>query len=212
MATPNDTRFWDRAARKYAATPISDPTGYERTLARTREALPASSRVLELGCGTGSTALRLAGAAAHYLATDISPAMIAIAQEKRAAAPVPNLAFEVATAHALADRETPFDAVLAFNYLHLVHDLAATLAAIHRLVRPDGVFISKTACLSEMNPALRFLALPAMQLIGKAPHVGSFTRTALRQAIEKAGFEVLAMEIHAGKGDDRRPFIIARRR
>ena len=50
--------FWDRMARKYAADPIADPAGYEHTLHRVQGLLNAGDRVLELGCGTGSTARR----------------------------------------------------------------------------------------------------------------------------------------------------------
>jgi len=63
MSTTDDTRFWDRGARKYARGAVADPAGYERTLDRTRGLLRPDHGVLELGCGTGSTALRLAGAA-----------------------------------------------------------------------------------------------------------------------------------------------------
>ena len=34
--TQSDARFWDKTARKYAASTVSDPDGYERTLERTR--------------------------------------------------------------------------------------------------------------------------------------------------------------------------------
>lgn len=102
MNTASDARFWDRTSRKYAMGKIADQAGYERTLDRTRALFGASDKVLELGCGTGTTALRLAGAVQHYLATDFSAGMIAIANEKLAAAPVPALAFRTATAQALA--------------------------------------------------------------------------------------------------------------
>ena len=36
MSTTDDTRFWDRGARKYARGAVADPAGYERTLDRTR--------------------------------------------------------------------------------------------------------------------------------------------------------------------------------
>ncbi len=54
-------RFWDRIAVKYAADPIADPAGYETTLRRVQDLLTTDQDVLEIGCGTGTTALRLAG-------------------------------------------------------------------------------------------------------------------------------------------------------
>ena len=127
MSTASDTRFWDRSSRRYARSRISDQAGYERTLERTGALLKPDDRVLELGCGTGTTALRLAGRVESYLATDISAGMIAIAQEKLAANPVAGLAFRAGTAETLASEAARFDTVLGFNYLHLVRDLAGTL-------------------------------------------------------------------------------------
>ena len=54
-------KFWDGIAEKYAKRPISDMAAYEYTLGRTRSYLKPEDQVLELGCGTGSTALLLAG-------------------------------------------------------------------------------------------------------------------------------------------------------
>ncbi len=67
-----------------------------------RSLLSADHDVLEIGCGTGSTALRLAPYTRRLLATDVSPNMIAIAREKLAAEPVPELSFAVADADAPA--------------------------------------------------------------------------------------------------------------
>jgi 2-polyprenyl-3-methyl-5-hydroxy-6-metoxy-1,4-benzoquinol methylase len=135
--------------------------------------------------------------------------MIAIAGEKHAADPQPGLAFRTATVEALAP-EAPFDAVLGFNYLHLVRDLPGVLAGIHALLTPDGLFISKTPCVGDMNPLLGF-ALPAMRAIGQAPYAGVFRAAELRQRISAAGFEILAAENHASKGDDHRPYVVARK-
>jgi ubiquinone/menaquinone biosynthesis C-methylase UbiE len=211
MSTASDARFWNRTSAKYAKTAISDPVGYERTLDRTRALLGSDHRVLELGCGTGTTALRLAGDVGNYLATDISSGMIAIAEEKRAATPVPELAFRVATAESLALEAMRFNAVLGFNYLHMVHDVPGTLRDIHALLAPDGLFISKTPCLGDMNPLIR-LVLPAMRAIGRAPHVSVFHAAELKQFITAAGFDILAIESHATRGKDNRPYIVARRK
>ncbi|HSP26586.1 MAG TPA: class I SAM-dependent methyltransferase [Saliniramus sp.] len=210
MTTQDDAKFWDRAAPKYAASKIADMGGYERTLERTRALLDPHFTVLELGCGTGSTALRLAGGVQSYVATDISAAMIAIAHEKLAASPGLPLTFRAATAQAMAGEGNQYDAVLGLNYLHLVRDLPGTLRCIRSLLAPGGLFISKSACLADMNVLIR-LAIPVMQLIGKAPHVNVFTAAGVEQEIRDAGFEILAVERHATKGKDSRPFILARK-
>ncbi|CAN7445303.1 methyltransferase domain-containing protein [Bosea sp. LjRoot90] len=210
MTTASDARFWDRSSRNYAKSRISDQAGYERTLERTRALLKPDDRVLELGCGTGTTALRLASEVESYLATDLSTAMIAIANEKHAADAVPALAFRAETAEALASEAAKFDAVLGFSYLHLVRDLGGTLRSIHALLAPGGLFISKTPCLGNMNPFIR-LALPVMRAIGKAPYVSIFRARELSELIAAAGFEILNTEGHASRGKDSRPFIVARR-
>lgn len=138
----NDTRFWDRAARKYAAGPIADMAGYERTLERTRHYLGGSDTVLEFGCGTGTTALRLAPHVGRIVATDISSEMIAIARGKAEAAACGNVAFEVATPAAISEPDATFDVALGFNVLHLITAREAALAGVHRLLKPGGIFIS----------------------------------------------------------------------
>ncbi len=211
MSTTNDARFWDRASRKYAASAIADQAGYERTLERTRSLLEPDARTLELGCGTGSTALKLAGGVKSYLASDISSGMITIAKEKHAANPVAGLVFQTATAQTLAPGADPFNVVLGFNYLHLVPDLSGTLRSIHALLATDGLFISKTPCLGEMNPLIPLL-LPVMRAIGKAPSVTVFSATELGRQIAAAGFDIIATESHATKGKEVRPYIVARKR
>ena len=210
MSTASDARYWDRSSKSYAKSRISDEVGYERTLERTSALLKPDSSVLELGSGTGTTALRLAGGVRSYLAADLSAGMIAIAQEKLATSPVAGLAFRAATAEALAAEAARFDAVLGFSYLHLVRDLSGTLRSIHALLAPGGLFVSKTPCLGDMNPLIR-LALPLMQMIGKAPYAGVFNAQELDGLIAAAGFEILGSERHASKGKDSRPFIVARK-
>lgn len=208
MPQSKDSRFWNKMARKYAGDPIADQAGYDRSLTRYREFLTPQTRVLELGCGTGSTALLLAPDAASYLATDLSDEMIAIAREKPDASA--GLTFRTATAEDITPQDGPFDVILGCNYLHMVRDLPATLRQIHDLTAPGGVFLSKTPCVGDMSPLIR-LALPVMQLLGKAPHVLPLTAPKLEQNIKDAGFTIDAVEYHGTKGKDVRPVIIARK-
>jgi ubiquinone/menaquinone biosynthesis C-methylase UbiE len=207
----NDSRFWDRGARKYEASPIADMEGYERSLERTRAYLSPTHSVFEFGCGTGSTALKLAPFASHILATDISPEMIVIAREKAAAENCANVAFEVATPETGNWPGASFDAVLGFNILHLVRARDVVIASVHRLLKPGGVFISKTPCIGEMNVFIR-MAIPLMQAIGAAPHVDVFSAEALEQEIVGAGFEIVERGRHGSRGKDARIFLAARKR
>jgi ubiquinone/menaquinone biosynthesis C-methylase UbiE len=204
-------RFWDRIARKYAADPIADPAGYEATLRRVSALLAPGHSVLEIGCGTGSTALRLAGGTRRLLATDVSAAMIAIAREKLAARPLPQLRFEVADAEAAMSGGECHDAILAFNLLHLVSDLDATLLAILPSLKPGGLFVSKTPCLAEMNPLIPHLLVPLMRALGKAPAVSSFDAARLRSTFERHGLVVEVVERHGTGRKDPRVFIVARK-
>jgi ubiquinone/menaquinone biosynthesis C-methylase UbiE len=208
-ATKRKARFWDRVARKYAADPIADMAGYEASLQRTRGLLSTAHNVLEIGCGTGSTALRLAANTGRLLATDISAEMIAIAKEKLASQPTPQLSFALADADVPTFGTTTYDRVLAFNILHLVSDLDQTLAMAAQALRPGGLFISKTPCIAEMNPLIPHLALPLMRAIGKAPHVQCLNEAQMRAALTRQGFQIVSVERHGTQKKDFRVFIIA---
>lgn len=208
---PRKARFWNRAARKYAADPIADMPGYEATIRRVQKLLSSEQSVLEIGCGTGSTAMRLAPFTRRLLATDLSENMIAIAMEKLAAEPIPQLRFAVADADATASGLGEFDVVLAFNLLHLVTDLDGALAAATQALKPGGLLISKTACIAELNPLIPRIALPLMRAVGKAPHVLCFDAEQLQSAIVRQGMEIVSVERHGTRGKDIRVFIVARK-
>lgn len=207
----NDARFWDRAARKYATDPIRDMAGYERTLDRARAYLTGNEAAYEFGCGTGTTALRLAPFVGRIVATDISPEMIAIARERTQAEGCANAAFDVGTPDTAPWPDGTFDVAFGFNVLHLVARREAALQGVHRLLRPGGLFISKTPCLKEMNVLVR-LAVPVMQAIGKAPYVAFLSAGDIEQMVSAAGFDVVERGRHASRGRDTRPFLVARRR
>jgi SAM-dependent methyltransferase len=208
---PKKSRFWDKLARRYAADPIADMVGYERTLGCLHQWLRPTHHVLEIGCGTGTTALRLAPLVASYLGTDFSTQMVAIAREKLAKDPRTDLQFETADADSPLANVPRYDAILAFSLLHLVEDLDATTGACTAALVPGGLFISKTPCLAEMNPLIPWLAVPLMRAVGKVPPVHNLTQELLSAAMKRQGLEILAVERHASKGRDVRPFIVARK-
>jgi len=210
-AAATKARFWDRIAPKYAADPIADLAGYEATLQRVQGLLSNRHDVLEIGCGTGSTALRLAPFTRSLLATDVSSQMIAIAHQRLAAQPSPPLRFAVADAEAAALGQGAYDAVLAFNVLHLMNDLDEALKQVVQVLRPGGLLISKTACIAEMNPLIPYLAVPLMRAMGRAPPVRCFDAQWLQLAMVRQGLQIVCAERHGTRGKDIRAFVVARK-
>ncbi len=183
-----DAPFWDKISEKYAKRPISNVENYENTLTRTRHYLRPDAIVLELGCGTGTTALKLAPYAGQITATDFSEGMLTVARRRQAEAGTTNVDFRRASANDQWLSQS-YDAVLAFNLLHLIVDLPTTLSAIHAGLKPGGYFISKTACLREGSWTLRPL-IRVMQWVGKAPFVATLGTRDIEDAICAAGFEL----------------------
>ena len=101
-----------------------------------------SRRILELGCGTGEDAVRLAQSGLHVVATDASPAMLAVAREKaRRAGCLDRIEFQCLpiedVGRGLAGRR--FDGVFSnFGALNCVRDLSALTADVSRMLPPDG--------------------------------------------------------------------------
>lgn len=186
-STKINSEFWNRAAAGYAKKPIADENAYAQTLERVRAHLSISDVVLEVGCGTGTTALRLSPFAHYILATDVSREMIRIARQKAEAQKVTHIEFREGT---LDDPSLPlasFDTVMAFNVLHLVPDVSSALERIHELLKPGGWFVSKTPCIGT---SLARHVIPLLRLFGKAPPVVYLTPSGLLAQTEAAGFSI----------------------
>ncbi len=196
-------RFWNRFADRYAARPIKDVAAYEALLADVAARLEPEDRVLEIGCGTGGTAIRLANGVAQYTATDFSEGMIRIATAKPAP---PNLRFLLAEAGTLPDGG-PFDAICAFNVLHLVDDLPSLLNRLRGGLVPEGLLICKTWCFGDLPLRFRLL-FRALRLVGLFPPARFLTQADLQQTLQAAGFAVEATRVFGARAQN--PCIVAR--
>lgn len=189
-------KFWDKHADRYARQPIKNVNAYERTLDRVRAYLSKSDQVLEIGCGTGGTAVKLAGDIAHITGTDISPAMVGIARGRAEDNGRTNITFRCGDACEPSDvggmgfAAESFDAVLAFNMLYLLPDTEGAVARAYDLLKPGGYFISKSVCLRDMS-MIWVPLIAVMQLFGFAPYLRRFSKRELDALIENAGFEIV---------------------
>ena len=126
-----------------AKTWDSDPIKRERAFAvaaAIRQRVPLSSdwRALEYGCGTGLLSFALHAELGRITLADSSPGMLAVLEEKIAAAGFSHLhplALDLATDPPPAER---YDLIYTLMTLHHVADVDRLLRAFRDLLRPGG--------------------------------------------------------------------------
>ena len=182
-------QFWDKVAEKYAKQPIADEAAYQQKLAVTRNYFRPDMEVLEIGCGTGSTAILHAPYVKHIRAIDFSTNMIATAQGNAEAKHIDNVTFEQATIEDLNSPDRSLDAVLGLSILHLLKNKEAAIAQVYQMLIPGGLFITSTVCMGDTMSWFKLIA-PIGQFLGIFPFVQFLTAQALADSLIQAGFEL----------------------
>jgi SAM-dependent methyltransferase len=151
--------------------------------------------VLDLGCGTGRHALRLAAAGANVTAVDFSEGMLAEARRKPGAGAVRFLVHDLHDP--LPMPAGSFDLVVSGLVLEHLRDLGGFFREARRMLRPGG-----RAVVSAMHPAMflrgsqaRFTDPESGQVVqpGSLPHsFGDFIMATVR-----AGFRIDHIGEHA---------------
>jgi ABC-2 type transport system ATP-binding protein len=136
---PNElTEFWSKAAPDYDRV-VELQVG-PGTRARVRDRLAQErplGRVVEFGCGTGFFTRTLARNANSVLATDLSPGMLALVEERLQAH---NITFQLQDCQRTSLEEAAFDTAFLSLVLQFTdHD--QTLAEMHRVLKPGGLLI-----------------------------------------------------------------------
>lgn len=217
----NSARFWNLIAKRYARTPVADEAAYQEKLRITREYLRPDMEVVELGCGTGSTAIAHAPFVKQILATDISARMLEIARQKIDTAGVTNVRLEQGDVETLGIADDSADMVLALSLIHLVDNRDVLIRQMIRMLKPGGLLVTSTACIADKLAFMRYL-LPLGRAVGLLPLVRVFSRQDLEQSMVDSGLEpehqwrpekAMAVFIIARKPDrsdaDKRPEISA---
>ena len=162
---------WDSAAAGWHAQHrVIQAWLREPTEAMCRMAgVTAGSRVLDVAAGAGDQSLTLAqlvGPRGHVLATDLSPAIVALARDNMVRAGFDHVQVQVADGEDLGVEEASFDAVVCRLGLMFFPDPLQGLREMHRALRPGGGVCTMVFSRPDRNPCLRILMSTALEHAG----------------------------------------------
>lgn len=183
LLTPMSTlqKDFDRIALVSTASPdgAAHNDHYHNFLLRH---LPSNCHnVLEIGCGTGGFARRLAERSQHVLALDLSGEMIRIAREQ--SAQFPNIDFQLADVRDMPFPIASFDCIASIATLHHV-PIREILLKMKAALKPGGVLL----VLDLFEPAgisdslLNLLAVPVSTSLRLIHHGRLLPRREVRDA------------------------------
>ena len=184
MSDRDTISVYDEQAARYAELTDGDNSG-DPQLTRFIRSVPKGGRVLDLGCGPGASAAMMAQSGLQVDAVDASAEMV------RLAANQPGVSARQAEFDDL-EATGNYDGIWAnFSLLHARRDdFPNHLAAIHKALKPGGVF---------------FIAMKLGQ--GEGPDgLGRFysyySEDELKQFVQEAGFTVTDRQLGSGTGLD----------
>jgi ubiquinone/menaquinone biosynthesis C-methylase UbiE len=158
-----ERRFWDRFANYYDSF-INKVfrKSYASILENIETDLIVNHEVLEIGTGTGIIPFSICSKVSSIVATDISPKMVQIANQKLIKSKIRNIDFQIQDSYNLALPDKSFDMVIASNLFHLLYEPEKPINEVKRVMREDGIFIAPTLCAGE-NTRSKIIA----SIIGK---------------------------------------------
>jgi ubiquinone/menaquinone biosynthesis C-methylase UbiE len=186
------TEFWDKASLKYSKKEVPSEDIYQEKLKRTQKLFNSDSKVMELGCGTGTTSLIHSPFVKNIVAYDYSPEMIRIASEKRIDQRIENVDFQVKSVEDIHFDAEEYDVIMAHSILHLTQNNDQILKDVYNALKPGGFFVSSSGCIKEMNILIK-LILPLMESFGKAPYIEKFTANEMIELHKTTGFKIYDM-------------------
>jgi len=181
-----DAQFGPRAQAYVQSAVHASGADLDALEAIVRRAKPA--RALDLGCGGGHVAYRLAPHAGEVVASDLSADMLAAVRQAAAERGLGNVVTQQAPAERLPFADDSFDFIATRFSAHHWRGFAASLLEAHRVAKAGApsVFID---AISPGHPLLDS-HLQAVELLRDPSHVRDYTIGEWTAAVEHAGFTV----------------------
>jgi SAM-dependent methyltransferase len=195
---PDTAAHFSRQAEAYAASP-SHARGEDLEIVAGFAAPGPSDRCLDIACGPGHTALRIAREAALVIAADVAPGMLAAARRLAAERGLENVRVLGADAAALPFADASFELVTCRIAPHHFTDVPGFLAEAARVLAPAGRFVIEDSLAPEDPETAAFLE--ALERRRDPTHVHSLSDGEWRAALAAAGLRITAETVWPKRRD-----------
>jgi SAM-dependent methyltransferase len=191
--------FDEDAARRIEAMYLIRDAARRRRIVRAALAARPGERILDVGCGPGfycAELLEEVGPSGRVVGLDASPAMLALAERRCGANDKVEL--RAAEAGALPVEDASFDGAVTVQVQEYVADVGASLAELHRALRPGGRLVVFDIDWATLSVNADDHELSARVLGAWDEHLAhvSLPRT-LAARLRAAGFDDVRMEAYA---------------
>lgn len=218
----SDVKFFDSIGVSYEDS-YGKNIGLLKFLPKAISVFPAESKVLDVGCGTGTPIASMIASAGHQVAgIDISPSMIELSRKA-----VPEGQFYVANMLEFVPRDQPINAVLAIFSLFFMsrEEIGMMCRKWSEWLAADGVLCIATVAADSLDPAvghyddghLDARCVP-FRFMGQNSEITLLTKDCWSTVLERVGFEVVHTEEYwfvppaeADSDSEMEYFIIARK-
>jgi ubiquinone/menaquinone biosynthesis C-methylase UbiE len=174
-------------AKTFAANPwVTDEERIKRLVAAAR--LKGNERVLDIATGPGYIAEAFARAAREAIGVDLTPLMLAIAEERVRQRGVSNVSFRIGDVQNLPFEKDEFDVVVCRLALHHMEDPAKVVREMARVCRGDGTVVVEDIRASE-HPE-RAVYQDRWEKLRDPSHVRTLPVSELLHFFRRAGLEV----------------------
>jgi ubiquinone/menaquinone biosynthesis C-methylase UbiE len=198
--TNEQSEFWSKVAQKYDQVVDLQIGPMTRSMVRKRVAEEGRlGKLVEFGCGTGFYTQVLVGKADSVVATDLSPRMLALAEERIKAA---NVTFQLEDCQETSLPDEAFDTAFISLVIQFTQP-EKTLTEMHRILKPGGRLIISNLDPGSLNRLDRVRCLIRILYYGltryrvKLPKgfgKNLMTEKQLCDLLSKAGFEIISTE------------------
>lgn len=143
---------------------------------------------LDVGCGDGSltSCLKTLGNIKEIIGLDISPTAILGAKKK-----YPQISFKVGLVTKIPLSNKKFDFIVASEIVEHILDTESMFAEFNRVLKKKGRLVITTVDFNLLKKIIIGLFFWEKYFYPSNPHVRFFTKSTLREMLERFGFKVI---------------------